>query len=93
MTVIQRRDTINTVNKFLKQGGCEMLISIERLNLAQAKACMSSKELQEAAKISDVTLSRIRNGEQKPRLQTIGKLARALGIDPAELIIPQEIAK
>lgn len=63
-----------------------MKINTARLNLAQARAKMSSKELQKKANISDVTLGRIRNGMQESRPQTVGRIAAALGVDVSEII-------
>ena len=63
-----------------------MQLNIEKLSLAQARAGLSAKDIQREASISNVTLSRIRNGRQTPRPQTIGRLAKALGVDPSEII-------
>lgn len=63
-----------------------MTINPQKLTLAMSRACMSSAELQREAAISDVTLCKIRNGTQKPRPATVGRIARALGIDPTEII-------
>lgn len=66
-----------------------MKINLDRLNLAQARACMTGKEIQTLAGISDVSLARIRRGEQEPRPQTIGRIAKALGVT-VEYLIEQE---
>lgn len=63
-----------------------MTINSARLTLAMSRACMSSADLQKEAEISDVTLCKIRNGTQKPRPATVGRIARALGVDPTEII-------
>lgn len=63
-----------------------MQISKSKLDMAQARSQLTTKELQEKAKISDVTLARIRSGVQQPRPQTIGRIAAALGVDPAEIV-------
>ena len=63
-----------------------MRIDPEKLDLAMAKACVSSGELRAVSGVSDVTLARIRNGSQQPRPATIGKIARALGVDVREII-------
>lgn len=67
-----------------------MKINLDRLDLAQANACMTGKEIQAKARISDVSLARIRRGEQEPRPQTVGRLARALGVSVEYLIEQKE---
>jgi transcriptional regulator with XRE-family HTH domain len=52
----------------------------------RSRAKLSSRDLQDKAKISDVTLAKIKNGTQRPRPATIGRIAAALGVDPAEII-------
>ena len=56
----------------------------EKLILARARECMGQKDL-EVAGIPKVTLSRIMNGGEA-RPETIGKIARALGVDVTEII-------
>ena len=51
-----------------------------------ARACVSSAELKKEAAISDVTLYKIQKGTQNPRPATIGRIAKALGVDVTELI-------
>ena len=63
-----------------------MKINLKRLNLAQAQACLTGKEIQERSQISDVSLARIRSGKQEPRPQTVGRLAKALGVSVEYLI-------
>lgn len=64
-----------------------MKIDVERLKIAQANSCLSNKELCESAKVGALTLIEIKNGKRKsPTLKTIGKLAKALGVDVTELI-------
>lgn len=63
-----------------------MKINPHKLDLALAKACLSAKDLQKEACVSDVTLARIRNGAQQPRPATVGRIARALGVNVEELI-------
>lgn len=47
---------------------------------------LSNKELFTRAGISEQCLYSLLNGRKKPRLQTIGKLAAALNVDPLELV-------
>jgi transcriptional regulator with XRE-family HTH domain len=47
---------------------------------------MSQAELSKAAGISPAHLGRIERNEHDPHLSTIRKIAKALGVDPSELI-------
>lgn len=67
-----------------------MKLDLSRLAIAQAKACLSSKELCERAELSKAGLSLIRHGLQEARPQTIGRLAKALGVPVEELIAKEE---
>lgn len=60
-----------------------MKINKEKYLLARAKACMGPKELV-AAGIPRGTLYSVFKGEVRP--ETAGKIARALGVDVAEII-------
>lgn len=63
-----------------------MKINSTKLNLALARECVSMKELAEKSGVDVVTLARINKGKQTPRPQTIGKIAKALNCDVAELL-------
>lgn len=67
-----------------------MKLDPHRLALTQAKACMSTKTLCERAELSKTALSLIRHGLQEPRPQTVGRLAKALGVPVEELIAKEE---
>lgn len=61
-----------------------MKINRQKYEIAKARACMGQKEL-EAAGIPKGTLSRIiSGGETRP--ETLGKVAKALGVDILEII-------
>ncbi|HHW57957.1 MAG TPA: helix-turn-helix transcriptional regulator [Clostridia bacterium] len=51
-----------------------------------AEKCLTSEKLSKITGVSQVTIARMKNGSQKPRPITIGKIAKALGIKPEELI-------
>ena len=56
-----------------------------KLELAMAKACMSTAELQKAAEMPRPTLNNVISGKSaKPA--TIGRIARALGVDVTEIL-------
>ena len=61
-----------------------MQINKIKLEMALARNCLSISALREKG-LSPQTLTRIRNGaEVKP--VTVGKIAKALGVDPADII-------
>lgn len=61
-----------------------MRVNRQKYMIARARACMGQKELVEAG-ISKSTLCHIiGGGESKP--ETIGKIARALGVDILDII-------
>ena len=53
-----------------------MKANYKQVQLAMMRACIDPKQLQRAAGISYAPV----------KLSTIGKVARALGVDPAELV-------
>jgi transcriptional regulator with XRE-family HTH domain len=58
----------------------------KRLRLELAVAGLSGKELARRSGLSEVGLNKIIAGKSKPRAKTIGKIAKGLGIDAAELL-------
>lgn len=69
-------------------GGDNVKINSRELNIALARACKSLSDLRGEG-VSPQTLIRIRKGiSVKP--VTAGKIAKALGVDPAELIETEE---
>lgn len=63
-----------------------MKLDVKRLHLELARLCLSKKELCDLSGVDVVTLSRIINGSQNPRPATIGRIAKALGVDVTELL-------
>lgn len=61
-----------------------MKINVKKYELARARACMGPKEL-EAAGFPRGNLSRIVSGKNA-RPETIGRLAKVLGVDVTEII-------
>lgn len=56
-----------------------------KIDLAMARACMSRMDVSVAAKMPENTVKSVLNG--KPvRPATLGRVAQALGVDPAELL-------
>lgn len=60
-----------------------MRISKNKLDLALARACMNPRQLRES--ISPQTILRAKEGRDLMPA-TVGKIARALGVDVAEII-------
>jgi len=63
-----------------------MNVDKKAILLAMAKAIMSKKQLAKKSGVSRFTLNQILNHEQKPNTETIGKLAAALEVSPADII-------
>lgn len=61
-----------------------MKIQKEKLELAMARACMNARDLQKEG-LSSVTVCRAFRGESVTT-KTVGKIARALGVDVTELL-------
>lgn len=57
----------------------------KKLELAMARACMNSADLPAAAGLPRATVQNAIVGKSV-RPGTLGKIARALGVDPAELL-------
>lgn len=60
--------------------------------LYMARRGMSVQELSEQSEVTPRTLSDVLSGKPT-RPKTLGKVAKALRVDPAELVIPEGVAK
>ena len=56
-----------------------------KLTLAMARACMNPQDLAKTAEMPPQTVNRVLLG-RGVRPATLGKIAKALGVDPAEII-------
>ena len=64
-----------------------MKVNLESMEIAMARACVAPKELAAMAGVThDAIVKIIGDRTKKPRPQTLGKIARALGVDVTELI-------
>ena len=57
----------------------------QKVTLAMARQCMNPQDLAKAAGLPPQTVNGVIRG-QNVRPATLGKVARALGCDPAELV-------
>lgn len=62
-----------------------MLVDRKKLELAMARACMNSADLPAAAGLPRPTVQNAIVGKSV-RPSTLGRIARALGVDPMELL-------
>jgi transcriptional regulator with XRE-family HTH domain len=58
----------------------------ERLKALRTKRLLTQEELAEKAGISAATVVNVERNNQEPHFRTIRKLAKALDIDPTELV-------
>lgn len=65
--------------------GNQMLVDQKKLELAMARACMNSADLPAAAGLPRPTVQNAIVGKSV-RPGTLGRIAKALGVDPAELL-------
>jgi len=61
-----------------------------RLKEVRIERFLTQQELADKSGIGIVTVSRLESGLQQPRLKTVRRLAAALGVDPADLVIKAE---
>ena len=62
-----------------------MKVNRQKLELAMARACLDSAELATVAQMPRPSLNNAISGKSI-RPATLGKIAKALGVDPAEII-------
>jgi transcriptional regulator with XRE-family HTH domain len=58
----------------------------EKLREIRTRRLLTQDELAERAKVSQSTIANIERNNQEPQFRTIRKLAKALDIDPTELL-------
>lgn len=63
-----------------------MNIDVNKLELAICKQGVFLKDIAKRVGVSEQALRNIRDGKAQPRLATIGKIARALGVNVSEII-------
>jgi len=65
-------------------------VNIQRLRQLRRQKVLSMQELEEMSGVSYNTIWRLENGITGAQPRTIRKIARALGVDPAELVRGEE---
>ena len=65
-----------------------MNVDKPKLTLAMARACMATRDLAAAVDVSPQTINAALRG-QNVRPAVLGRLARALSVDPAEIMAPE----
>lgn len=66
--------------------GAKMKLDLNKVKIAQAKACLSVNDLVEKTGLGRSTISKILNGAATPSVKSVGLLARALNVDVTEII-------
>ena len=63
-----------------------MEVDVQKLKSLREESVLSQRELARKAGLTHTTVWRLENGYKEARPGTIRKVARALGVDPAELV-------
>lgn len=66
-----------------------MTANINKLRLAMARACMNPQDLAKAAEMPPQTVNGVLRG-RSVRPATLGRIARALGVDVIEILKEEE---
>jgi transcriptional regulator with XRE-family HTH domain len=65
------------------------MVPLPRLRMLRQRRLLTIEQLAERAGVNKNTISRIENGAEAPQAATIRKLARALEVDPEQLMGPE----
>lgn len=63
-----------------------MVLDIDKVELLAAGKCWTLPDVTKQAGLANQTLYKVKRGETKATARTIGKVARALGCTPADII-------
>lgn len=63
-----------------------MKINMKKILLIMARKCLSDMEMIKKAQIPYGTWCQIKSGKCHPKVATIGKIAKGLGVDVIEII-------
>lgn len=67
-----------------------MEVNVEKLRELRRMKVLTLRELEEVSGVSYATIHRLERGHRNAHPSTIRKLARALGVEPAELVANKE---
>jgi transcriptional regulator with XRE-family HTH domain len=67
-----------------------MEVNMQKLRELRRVRVLTLRELEEESGVSYNTIWRLENGHRQARPSTIRKLATALGVEPAELVVAKE---
>lgn len=67
-----------------------MIADRKKLELAMAKACIYPKDLPALSEMPRTTVNRVITG-RSVRPGTLGRIARALGVDPADILVEEDL--
>lgn len=63
-----------------------MLVDGGKIYLNMARQCMTMNQLAEKSQLSVQALNNIFKGKRNPKPATVGYIAKALGVDPADIL-------
>lgn len=64
-------------------------IDVKKIIYERANQCMTLKSLSKKSGVMLATLQRMEKGERAPRLDTVGKIAKALGKGVEDFVIDE----
>ena len=89
MSIIPMRDTIHSE---LTPPEEVCVAFAENLRRARIQRFWTQAALSQASGISLITIARLEAGKHTPSVRTVLALAKALGVEPASLADPEELA-
>ncbi len=63
-----------------------MEVNSQKLRELRANRGLSVRGLAKEAEVSTETVYSVEHGRRQPSMKTLGKIARALGVDPVDLL-------
>lgn len=64
-----------------------MNLDLNKIKIAQARACLSINDLVEMTQLGRATISKTINGKKNPTPKTVGLIAKALNVDVEEILL------
>lgn len=63
-----------------------MAVNINAIKLAMVAKCYNVPQLAKVAGVKPLTVIKMLRGEGTPRMATMGKVAKALDVEPAQIV-------